>query len=86
VNCASKNKIFTVDMTYTLDTDIPDGKGSIPYPKGYFFNSLDYLNMSSILVVINGESQRQVEWFKSSEYTADYRTRLLLSSRHWFPQ
>ena len=81
---ARQDKVFQVDMTYTLDMDIPDGKGGVLYPKDYSFNPLDYLNLSSVLVVIDGEDQRQVTWFKSSAYADDYRTRLLLSGGGYY--
>ena len=64
--------------------DISDGKGSVLYPKGYSFNPLDYLNMSSILVVIDADDSKQVGWFKSSVYAEDYRTRLLLSGGGYY--
>ena len=81
---AKTDKIFQVDMTYTLGNDIPDGKGGVLYPKGYAFNPLDYVNLTSILVVINSEDKRQVEWFKSSPYGSDYHTRLLLSGGNYY--
>jgi conjugal transfer pilus assembly protein TraW len=31
---ASEDRTFHVDMTYTLEFDIPDGKGGILYPRG----------------------------------------------------
>ena len=57
---------FLVDMTYTLDFDIPDGKGGILYPKGYRFNPLDYVPFNQTLVVVDGEDPGQVEWLKAS--------------------
>ena len=32
---AIQDRTFLVDMTYTLDFDIPNGKGGILYPAGY---------------------------------------------------
>ena len=81
---AANDKVFQVDMTYILDGDIPDGKGGVLYPKGFSFNPLEYLNLSSVLVVIDGEDQRQVKWFQSSEYSNDYRTKLLLSGGGYY--
>jgi conjugal transfer pilus assembly protein TraW len=81
---AREDKVSQVDMTYTLDMDIPDGKGGVLYPKGYSFNPLDYLNLSSILVVIDADDSKQVGWFKSSAYAEDYRTRLLLSGGGYY--
>lgn len=81
---AKIDKVFQVDMTYTLENDIPDGKGGVLYPKGYFFNPLDYVNLTSVLVVIDAEDKQQVEWFKASPYSSDYHTRLLLSGGDYY--
>jgi conjugal transfer pilus assembly protein TraW len=76
---AGKDRIFSVDMTYTLDFDIPDGKGGIIYPRGYRFNPLDYVFLPNILVVIDGADARQIKWFQMSSYAKDIRVMLLLS-------
>lgn len=81
---ARANRSFLVDMTYTMDIDIPDGKGGILYPRGYSFNPLDYLKLSTVLVVMDAGDRRQVEWFKASPHADDYRTRLLLSGGDYF--
>ena len=81
---AKTDKVFQVDMTYTLGNDLPDGKGGVLYPKGYGFNPLDYVNLTSVLVVIDAEDKRQVEWFKSSPYGSDYHARLLLSGGDYY--
>ena len=81
---AMADKIFMVDMTYILDIDISDPRGGILYPKGFSFNPLDYLNLSSILVVIDAGDRRQVDWFKTSPYADDYRTRLLLAGGGYY--
>lgn len=75
---AKENRAFLVDMTYTLDVDLPDGKGGILYPKGYTFNPLEYAPLRGKLVVIDGSDPRQVKWFASSPYFADINVRLLL--------
>ena len=76
---ARKDRSFTVDMTYTLPFDIPDGKGGILYPKGYTFNPLDYLGYRMTLVVIDGADKAQVEWFKRSPYFKEPTAKLLIS-------
>lgn len=81
---AKADKVFQVDMTYTVASDIPDGKGGVLYPKGYTFNPLDYLRLTSVLVVIDADDQKQVEWFKSSPHATDYHTRLLLSGGDYY--
>jgi len=76
---AEKNTTFTVDMTYILQHDIPDGKGGILYPKGYTFNPLDYVVFPNTLIFINGSDRRQVEWFKASTYYKDPKVMLLIT-------
>ena len=65
---ATRERSFSVDMTYTLVTDIPDGKGGVLYPKGYTFNPLDYVTFVRTIVVINGNDPKQVKWFAASDY------------------
>jgi conjugal transfer pilus assembly protein TraW len=76
---AKSNRTFTVDMTYTLEFDIPDGKGGILYPKGYTFNPLDYAGLQNVLVFIDGQDRNQVEWFRGSGYAKDPGVMLLLT-------
>lgn len=76
---ASKTFSYLVDMTYTLDTDIPkvggDGKiQGILYPKGYTFNPLDYMPTDPPpLVIFNGESKKEREWVKKRLQDKDSR-------------
>ena len=81
---AMADKSFLVNMSYTLDADIPDGKGGVLYPKGFAFNPLDYVKLTSLLVVIDAGDQQQIQWFKSSSYADDYRTRLILSGGDYY--
>lgn len=81
---AKADRSFLVDMTYTLDADIPDGKGGVLYSKGFAFNPLDYVKLTSLLVVIDAGDQQQIQWFKSSPYVEDYRTRLILSGGDYY--
>lgn len=76
---AARDRRFPVDMTWTLATDIPDGKGGVLYPQGYTFNPLDYITFTKTLVVINGNDPAQVEWFASSEYKGRIDVLLLLT-------
>ena len=76
---AKRNRSFPVDMTYTTEIDVPDGKGGILYPKGYTFNPLDYVTYPKTLVVINGTDPDQVKWFAASEYDKRLDVTLLLS-------
>jgi len=76
---AGRDRTFTVNMSYTLQMDIPDGKGGILYPKGYTFNPLDYVAFAKTLVVINGSDPEQVKWFAASEYKNRLDVMLLLT-------
>lgn len=76
---ARKEKAFLVDMTYSLQFDIPDGQGGILYPKGYAFNPLDYIVYPNTLVFLNGQSPKQVVWFRTSQYARDYRVKLIIT-------
>jgi conjugal transfer pilus assembly protein TraW len=76
---AKEDRTFAVDLTYTLEFDIPDGNGGILYPKGYTFNPLDYASLPNILVFINGDDKKQIEWFRNSVYSGDHRVMLLLT-------
>lgn len=71
---------FLVDMTYTLNFNIPDGKGGILYPKGYTFNPLDYIPFNQTLVILDGEDIDQVTWLKNSSLINHPNTIILLSS------
>lgn len=76
---AERDRAFTVDMTYTLPFDIPDGKSGILYPKGYTFNPLDYLGYRLTLIVLDGSDKDQVEWFKQSKYAKEHTAKLLIT-------
>lgn len=76
---AEEDRIFSIDMSYTLQFDIPDGKGGILYPQGYTFNPLDYVVFPQTLVFLDGQDRNQINWFKSSEYFKDAGVTLLLT-------
>jgi conjugal transfer pilus assembly protein TraW len=76
---AKRNRTFLVDMTYTTEIDVPDGKGGILYPKGYTFNPLDYVTYPKTIIVINGNDRGQVAWFKDSEYSQRLDVTLLIT-------
>ena len=81
---AGQQRTFLTDVSYTLDMDIPDGKGGILYPKGYTFNPLDYVRMERTLVIINGSDKRQVEWFRKSPWNKDMNAMLLLTDGSYY--
>lgn len=76
---AASDRVFTVDLTHTLERDIKDSQGNLLYPQGFTFNPLQYAGLSGGLVVINGSDPQQIEWFKGSPYFQNHRAILLLS-------
>lgn len=80
---AEEERARIVDMTYTLEVDLPDGKGGVLYPKGYTFNPLDYVFYPNVLVILDGDDPEQVAWFRESRLARDPRVRLLLSGGSW---
>ena len=76
---AELERVRQVDMTYTTEIDVPDGKGGILYPKGYTFNPLDYVTYPKTIIVINGNDGGQVAWFKNSEYSQRLDVTLLIT-------
>jgi conjugal transfer pilus assembly protein TraW len=76
---AQLKMVRQVDMAYTTEIDVPDGKGGILYPKGYTFNPLDYVTYPKTIVVINGNDKGQVDWFKDSEYSQRLDVTLLIT-------
>jgi conjugal transfer pilus assembly protein TraW len=76
---AQKDQVRLVDMTYTSEIDVPDGKGGILYPKGYTFNPLDYITYPKTIVVLNGKDRQQLSWFKDSEYNGRVDVTLLIT-------
>ena len=81
---AERENVFTVDLTYTLDFDIPDGKGGVLYPKGYTFNPLDYVSFPNTLIFIDGSDPIQVGWLESSEYSTDGSAMILITDGSYY--
>ena len=65
---ALRTKIFEPSMWYTLKFNIRGSTGEIIYPKGFRYKITDYITLPNVLVVINGDDKRQVEWFRDSKY------------------
>lgn len=81
---ARENRTRLVDMTWSSEFDVPDGKGGVLYPKGYTFNPLEYLFLPQTLVFIDGTDREQVLWLKNSPYQGDLKTVLLLVDGSYF--
>jgi conjugal transfer pilus assembly protein TraW len=76
---AQEDRVRLVDLTYTLDVDLPDGKGGVLYPKGYTFNPLEHVVYPNILVFLDGDDPEQVAWFEGSALAREPRVRVILS-------
>ena len=66
-------------MAYTLEFDIPNGKGGILYPAGHTFNPLDYMDYPRTLVVFDAADPEQIKWVEMSAFARDINTRLLIT-------
>lgn len=80
---ASKDRVFSVNLTWTLPHDIKDINGNIIYPRGYTFNPLDYVHYPFTLVVIDGKNPLHVKWFKK-KYGSDPGVKLLITDGHFY--
>jgi len=76
---ATHDRSFLVDMTYTLEFDVPDGRGGIRYPRGYRFNPLDYVPFNQTLVVLDGDDPEQLDWLKKSSLLSETGSQILLT-------
>jgi conjugal transfer pilus assembly protein TraW len=76
---ARHDRSFLVDMTYTLEFDVPDGRGGILYPRGYRFNPLDYVPFNQTLVVLDGDDPEQLDWLKRSSLLSEPGSQILLT-------
>ncbi len=59
-----KANSYLYDPTYIVPENITDDKGNILYTKGTRVNYLEHENLDKQLVFLDGESQKQLKWFK----------------------
>ena len=57
---AAADRMFTVDMTYTLDHDIKDEQERLLYPHGFTIKPLQYATLTGGLVVVDGRQQKSI--------------------------
>ncbi len=76
---ASHDRSFLVDVTYTLEFDVPDGRGGVLYPRGYRFNPLDYVPFNQTLVILDGDDPDQMAWLQKSSLLKDSNSMILLT-------
>lgn len=80
---ATKERLYRVDLTYTVPQDITDLRGTVLYPAGYQFNPLTVmaeqgLTYPFMLVIINGARKAEREWFVHSAFD-NPRVKLLVT-------
>lgn len=63
---AQRDREYRLDLNYTLEFDIPDGKGGVLYPKGYRFNPVAFVKLPYRLAVI-GTRPVEMEWAKKQQ-------------------
>lgn len=66
---SSRGQAYRVDPSYSLPYDIHDMNGNVLYPKGFTFNPLEQmakkgLGLNKIIVVLNGNRENEITWFK----------------------
>ena len=63
----------TVDVSYTLEEDVPDPKNPdrIMYPKGFRFNPLPYIEGDIPVLFIDLSDKKQMAWLKKNPLLAD---------------
>lgn len=77
---ARHERVFAVDLIWTLDRDLPDGKGGVLYPRGYKFNPLDYVSYPRTIVVLDAADRKQLGWFAKSGLSADPKVLLMITN------
>lgn len=80
---AIKNNTFYPDMTYTNPNDIYDNKGNIIYPKGFKFNPLDYQTIHYQMIIIDGNSEKELNWLIENNYIDNIKYMILLSDGNY---
>jgi len=70
-----------VDMTYTLDVDIPDPRhvDQILYPKGFAFNVLQYMTLPGAVIFVDASDRLQRNWLKTYPVARDPLAMILLT-------
>lgn len=82
---AKANKIFPIDLTYTVEQDIYNGDGQLMYPKGYRFNPTNYIQLSKSLVVIDSDDRKQIEWLKNENIANNIYFKILVAKGSLVP-
>ena len=76
-----EDRLRQVDMTYTLNVDVPDPRdpSQILYPKGFSFNPLSYMTLPGCVVFVDPGDRQQLAWLKKSSFAKESMARILLT-------
>jgi len=62
---ATKNKEWIFDPSWTVSKDIFDHKGQLVASKGQVVNPLSLVSLSEVLVFVNSDSKKEIEYIKN---------------------
>ena len=82
---ATKDHIYRIDPTVTLNDDLIDHEGNVIFSKGSKFNPADYMTMTGKYIVIDGKDDKQVRLALTGNYRKIILTSgdvMALSSEH----
>jgi len=77
---STKDNIFYIDPTYTLEFDIKDNNDKILYPKGYRFNPLHYVSLQNGYIFFDYTDKKQVNWIKKNKFDKDFTNKLIITN------
>lgn len=71
---------YTFDPTFVLREDIRDHKGQLIHVKGTEINPLSRLPLGKVLIFINGENEKQVEYAFAEYKAQNDKAKIILTS------
>lgn len=69
ISDAKENREYYYDPTFILEEDIRDHRGQLIHKKGTEINSLSKVPLGNVLIFINGDNEKQIE-YALEEYKA----------------
>jgi len=75
------DRVRRIDMSYTLDIDIPDPRdiSRVLYPKGFSFNPLQYMTLPGCVVFADAGDRGQMAWLRKNAYVKESASKILLT-------
>jgi conjugal transfer pilus assembly protein TraW len=71
---------FVVDPTYTLEESIILPCGKVLYPAGYKINPLEHVNLDGKIIMLDGDDEASLNWFKSQGFSENDKLILVKGS------